>query len=121
MSTVPAHSFLDPTRRKSMAAARSIPGVCAVFVSRRSLLMTRTPSLRQSGGTPAIASPVLERISAGNDERGRIEADVRRALDPVGISREAGSHLRPAIRGMQVPAVVDPVGQSGRYGRAPHG
>src|ERR1700736_4302344 len=48
MITVPAHSFCDPTRAQFIAAARNIPGVCAVLLSRRSLLMTRTPSLRQS-------------------------------------------------------------------------
>src|SRR6204780_5580281 len=48
MITVPAHSFCEPTRAKFTAAARSIPGVCGVLLSRRSLLMTRTPSARQS-------------------------------------------------------------------------
>src|SRR3984893_14278648 len=48
MITVPAHSFCDPTRAKFIAAARSMPGVCGVLLSRRSLLMTRTPSVRQS-------------------------------------------------------------------------
>jgi Ca2+:H+ antiporter len=45
---VPAHNFCEPTRAKFTAAARSIPGVCGVLLSSRSLLMTRTPSLRQS-------------------------------------------------------------------------
>src|ERR1700722_7894100 len=48
MITVPAQSFCEPTRAKFTAAARSMPGVCGVFLSSRSLLMTRTPSLRQS-------------------------------------------------------------------------
>src|SRR5271165_5095411 len=48
MSTVPAHSFCEPTRGKFTAAARSIPGVCAVLLSRVLLRMTRTPWVRQS-------------------------------------------------------------------------
>src|SRR5258705_12433496 len=48
MITVPAHSFCEPTRAKFTAAARSMPGVWGVLLSSRSLLMTRTPSLRQS-------------------------------------------------------------------------
>src|ERR1700728_968186 len=114
MSTVPAHNFLDPTRWKSMAAARNIPGVCAVFVSSRSLLMTRTPSMRQSGGTLSIDSPALERISPGNDECLRTEADVRAAHEAVRVAGEPGPYLRPTIRGVQVPVVVDPIGQSAR-------
>jgi hypothetical protein len=49
MITVPAHNFCEPTRLKFTAAARSMPGVCGVLVSNRSLLITRTPSVRQSG------------------------------------------------------------------------
>src|SRR5450755_3919602 len=48
MMTVPAHNFCEPTRAKFTAAARSMPGVCGVLLSSRSLLMTRTPSSRQS-------------------------------------------------------------------------
>src|SRR5471030_2493120 len=48
MTTVPAQIFCAP-RAELIAAARSIPGVCAVLLSRRSLLMTLTPSTRQSG------------------------------------------------------------------------
>src|SRR5450432_4735157 len=48
MITVPAHSFCEPTRAKFTAAARNMPGVWGVLLSSRSLLMTRTPSLRQS-------------------------------------------------------------------------
>ena len=48
MVTVQAHSFWAPTRAKLMAAARFIPGVCAVLVSSDPAGMTRTPSCLQS-------------------------------------------------------------------------
>src|ERR1700686_3704986 len=47
MITVPAQIFRE--RRAALtAAARSMPGVCGVLLSSRSLLMTLTPSTRQS-------------------------------------------------------------------------
>ena len=45
---MPAHNFCEPTREKFTAAARNIPGVCGVLLSRVLLLMTRTPWVRQS-------------------------------------------------------------------------
>src|SRR5580704_4527912 len=47
MITVPAQIFCEP-RAAFTAAARSMPGVCGVLLSSRSLLMTLTPSVRQS-------------------------------------------------------------------------
>src|SRR5262249_18905172 len=47
MVTVPAHSFSAPTRAKLMAAARFMPGVCAVFGSSDEAGMTLTPWRRQ--------------------------------------------------------------------------
>src|SRR4029077_19366328 len=47
MITVPAQIFCEP-RAAFTAAARSMPGVCGVLLSSRSLLMTLTPSSRQS-------------------------------------------------------------------------
>src|ERR1700693_5338333 len=47
MITVPAQIFCEP-RAEFTAAARSMPGVCGVLLSSRSLLMTLTPSVRQS-------------------------------------------------------------------------
>ena len=43
MCTVPAHSFCAPTRALLIAAARSMPGVEAVLVSRLSPGITATP------------------------------------------------------------------------------
>src|ERR1700730_11583706 len=47
MITVPAQIFCAP-RAEFTAAARSMPGVCGVLLSSLSLLMTLTPSTRQS-------------------------------------------------------------------------
>src|SRR6185437_16562798 len=46
--TVPAQSFCAPARAWVMAAARFMPGVCAVLVSSSLPFTTRTPSCRQS-------------------------------------------------------------------------
>jgi len=46
--TVPAQIFCAPTRAALMAAARFMPGVCAVLGSSWSPRMTRTPSCFQS-------------------------------------------------------------------------
>src|SRR5689334_17014558 len=54
MCTVPAHSFWAPTRAKLLAAARFMPGVCAVFVSSWSAGITRTPSCFQSVGCGCV-------------------------------------------------------------------
>ena len=48
MVTVPAHSFSAPARARSMAAARDMPGVCAVLGSSVSPGMTLTPWVFQS-------------------------------------------------------------------------
>src|SRR6185436_19261084 len=44
MTTVPAQSFSAPMRAWVMAAARFMPGVCAVLMSSWSEWTTRTPS-----------------------------------------------------------------------------
>src|SRR5712692_2025550 len=48
MVTVPAHSFRAPARARSIAAARDMPGVWAVFGSSSSEWTMRTPCSRQS-------------------------------------------------------------------------
>src|SRR5712671_4771499 len=48
MVTVPAHSLRAPARAWSMAAARDMPGVCAVFGSSSCEWTMRTPCSRQS-------------------------------------------------------------------------
>src|SRR5712671_1111753 len=48
MVTVPAHSLRAPARAWSMAAARDMPGVCAVFGSSSPAWTMRTPCSRQS-------------------------------------------------------------------------
>src|SRR4051795_8283358 len=48
MWTVPAQIFWAPTRAKLIAAARFIPGVCGVLVSRLLPGITRTPFSFQS-------------------------------------------------------------------------
>src|SRR5262252_5697713 len=61
--TVPAHSFCAPTRAKLIAAARFMPGVCGVLVSRDPAGMTRTPEcFQRSCGDAASAmhDPALE-------------------------------------------------------------
>jgi hypothetical protein len=45
---VPAQIFCAPTRAALIAAARFMPGVCAVLLSSWSPLITRTPFSRQS-------------------------------------------------------------------------
>src|SRR5271165_2431545 len=64
MITVPAQSFCEP-RAAFTAAARSMPGVCGVLPSSRSLLMTLTPSVRQSRidfiASPPAGAPVSTR------------------------------------------------------------
>src|ERR1700690_2460028 len=120
MRTVPAYNFFDPTRRKSIAAARSMPGVWAVLVSSRSLPMTRTPSVRQSGICTMLTRGVLaaERVSDRDDQRLRTEADARGSDHPVGIGGEIGLDLGDSIGPVQMPAVGDPVGQSDHRGGA---
>src|ERR1700736_3966876 len=48
MTTVPAHSLSAPARALQIAAARFIPGVCAVLGSKSSACTIRTPRRRQS-------------------------------------------------------------------------
>src|SRR5215475_6664050 len=48
MLTVPAQIFWAPTRARLMAAARFMPGVCAVLTSREFAGITRTPCVFQS-------------------------------------------------------------------------
>src|SRR3954470_16199229 len=50
MWTVPAQIFCAPTRAALIAAARFIPGVCGILVSRLSPGMTRTPVCFQPSG-----------------------------------------------------------------------
>src|SRR5437660_3235195 len=66
MVTVPAHSFCAPARAESMAAARDIPGVCAVFGSSSFAWTMRTPCSRQSVMTPSV-QVVLRRTGERNE------------------------------------------------------
>jgi hypothetical protein len=50
MVTVPAHNFCAPVLAAVMAAARFMPGVCGVLVSRFPPGMTRTPLFFHSSG-----------------------------------------------------------------------
>ena len=92
MCTVPAQIFCAPTRAALIAAARFMPGVCAVLGSSWSPLITRTPLCRQStvpGGRGVVvmvviwlmirsidsASPVVARCGPfGNPRRDRAPA-----------------------------------------------
>src|SRR5215208_3726370 len=53
MTTVPAQSFSAPARAAVIAAARVIPAVWGVFVSRSPACTTRTPCCRQSSPPPS--------------------------------------------------------------------
>lgn len=77
--TVPAQSFWAPTRAKLMAAARDMPGVWAVLVSRLSAGTTQTPLCFHGGslleGTTGdgavsaiIAVPCEEWKTAGDNK-----------------------------------------------------
>src|SRR5712691_6093809 len=57
MTTVPAHSFSAPARACVIAAARFMPGVCAVLTSSSFACTTRTPSNFQFDPDVAIVSP----------------------------------------------------------------
>src|SRR4051812_38360923 len=60
MCTVPAHSFWAPTRARVIAAARSMPGVCAVLVSSEPPGTTRTPvCFHPSVGTSCSLSGIV--------------------------------------------------------------
>src|SRR5271165_1599843 len=94
MSTVPAHNFCEPTREKFTAAARSIPGVCAVLLSRVLLLMTRTPSVRQSMfgfnyfsreaiNVPAAFAPLYENTPNHMNPSNENSVRVRLRLPPL--------------------------------------
>src|SRR5690242_10000817 len=59
MTTVPAHSFSAPIRAWLIAAARVMPGVCAVFKSSWFDFTTRTPWCIHFDST-AMAAPRLD-------------------------------------------------------------
>src|SRR5271156_1097942 len=63
-TTVPAQSFCAPVRAWEMAAARVMPGVCGVLVSRLLARTMRRPCVCQSGwvvgGSVGIVFPALE-------------------------------------------------------------
>src|SRR3954470_21759425 len=61
MTTVPAHSFSAPVRARVIAAARLMPGVCAVLTSSSVPLTTRTPSSFHLGLSIAVLFPVGRR------------------------------------------------------------
>src|SRR6478672_409249 len=92
MVTVPAHSFCAPTRAKLIAAARFMPGVWAVLVSREPAGITRTPSCFQSVMTADLGAPPrrgkrgsLERFpSTGNRARFPVLGNAR-ADDAVSL------------------------------------
>src|SRR5229473_3382176 len=74
MVTVPAHSFRAPARARSIAAARDMPGVWAVFGSSSSEWTMRTPCSRQS---------VMAAGYRKGDRRARLRRTGPNALRPV--------------------------------------
>src|SRR4051794_9140074 len=56
MTTVPAHSFSAPMRAFVIAAARFMPGVCAVLISSSFACTTRTPCRRHFVSLMGITS-----------------------------------------------------------------
>jgi hypothetical protein len=59
--TVPAQSFCAPVLAAVMAAARFMPGVCGVLVSRELPGMTRTPEFFQSSGGSELSDVACHR------------------------------------------------------------
>src|SRR5882724_8895310 len=83
MMTVPAQIFCEP-RAAFTAAARSMPGVWAVLLSSRSLLMTLTPSMRQSRFGVSIASTPCAPGSPGKrlDQHVPVDQSIVELFDP---------------------------------------
>src|SRR6266446_1785239 len=65
MTTVPAHSFSAPARAWVMAAARFMPGVCAVLTSSSFACTTRTPSNFHLFAMPESYNPMKNEGSDG--------------------------------------------------------
>ena len=98
MWTVPAHSFCAPTRAKLIAAARSIPGDCAVLLSRLFPGITRTPFSFQS----VISTPsrcASDRDGSGGTGQGHPHAFNSRSFGIGPRRRQTGaSRTRPGHR-----------------------
>src|SRR5262245_18071572 len=131
MLTVPAHSLLAPVLAWVIAAARVIPGVCAVFKSSWSPGITFTPSSRQFGiglalirislssrcfdailcsspnlnGHSYIAKPFCEDISKACG-RGQYAASLRAAGQLVNVHCQAQSRPAKKFDGGALPWVT---------------
>src|SRR6266436_5653391 len=64
MTTVPAQSFSAPARACVIAAARFIPGVCAVLVSSSLACTTRTPCKRHFAVFASLIGGLLDLLQA---------------------------------------------------------
>src|ERR1022692_414493 len=65
MTTVPAQSFSAPARAGVIAAARFMPGVCAVLLSSSLECTTRTPCSRHFDVVDVVRSaprPIIQRV-----------------------------------------------------------
>src|ERR687885_725498 len=92
MWTVPAQIFCAPTRAALMAAARFMPGVWGVLVSRLFPGTTRTPLCFQlSGGVPPRPQPPGRRARAPR-EVGEEDAGKRPGLAEPAAAEPRGGH-----------------------------
>ena len=102
MLTVPAQIFCAPTRAALIAAARFMPGVCAVLGSSWSPLMTRTPLCRQSTVPGAGAawwwSCSLIALPPSADAGGTIDVPPREGKQAPVLRADANSSAPPFSR-----------------------
>src|SRR5947207_3853499 len=89
MTTVPAQSFSAPVRACVMAAARFMPGVCAVLMSSSLDFTTRTPSYFQFDWAVSI-----RQLSLAQPREGASEVGARPGLEPL-AERRGGVNRRP--------------------------
>src|SRR3954470_9509985 len=95
MTTVPAQSFSAPARAWGMAAARFMPGVCAVLMSSSLAWTTRTPSNFHLGSCWLIGASGAAHYGAGARYGGLRHARRARCatgggVDPLTAGNAAG-------------------------------
>src|SRR5436190_22317974 len=98
MTTVPAQSFSAPARACVIAAARFMPGVCAVLVSSSFACTTRTPCTRhlETVVSVMVSTGASFLLSFDEPERLRRIEILRRAL-----LHESRNHLQRDIGNLE--------------------
>src|SRR6267142_6750373 len=96
ITTVPAQSFSAPARALVIAAARLMPGVCAVLTSSSFACTTRTPPCFHLGSL-VIGVRDCPAISGQLDERGEIEKRVAHDQRPEPAESRVDVGLKQSI------------------------